>query len=147
MATKRDDGPREQAARAAEDVTRAVRDAADAGRDMRRAGERRQTERLHNLMSASTRAYRDVADTSKEDVDAIMQSGARLAQGMQDVGWEMMNFTQESLRCSLRAANDLLECRSVEDLVAVQRDYVKESIDILLSESAKLLLTARVCEP
>lgn len=129
MATKRE---RSQVAREpAERATGTGAKAADIGRQ--------QAERAKTLMSASTKAYQDVAGSSKDDVEAIMQSGARLAQGMQEVGWEMVNFTNESLRCGLRAANDLMECRSVEDMVAVQRDYVKESVDIFLSESAKLL--------
>lgn len=151
--------PPDQGRQAAESVAEEGRSTAQAGaragsqaaeaaqQGMEAAAEtgRQQTDQLRVLAAESTKAYEDVAEYSKDDVDAIMQSGARLAKGMQEMSWEMMNYTQQSLRMGLRAANDMMECRSVEDLVAVQRDFVKETVDVFLSESAKLLqLSSRV---
>ena len=99
----------------------------------------RQSERLQSIMGASTRALQGVTDTSRGDVDAMMQSSARLARGLQEMGWEVMHFTQESIRRGLRAANDMMECRSVEDYVGVQREFMRETVEELMNESAKLL--------
>lgn len=151
MATKRtrsaslkEQGERaaETGAQAAEETVEATERAAEnMQQGMRRAEDigRQQAEQMRTVLSASTKAYQEVADYSKDDMEAMIQSGARLAKGFQEMSWEVMNFTQESLRASLRAANDLMECRSVEDFVAVQRNYLKESVDSFLSESAKLL--------
>lgn len=145
MATKRNQSAslKEQGERAAETGAQAAEETveATARQAEKAAGDigRQQAEQMRTVLGASTKAYQEVADYSKDDMEAMIQSGARLAKGFQEMGWEVMNFTQESLRASLRAANDLMECRSVEDIVAVQRNYLKESVDSFLSESAKLL--------
>lgn len=100
---------------------------------------RRQAESVRSLMGASARAYGDVGNLSRDDVDALVQSSARLAKGVQDMGWEMMQYTQQSLQMGLRVANDLMTCRSVEDMLDVQRNFVRQSVDTFLQESARLL--------
>lgn len=120
----------ERTARAGvETASGAVREAGDIGAD--------QADRIRGLLGSSARAYRDLA--ADGDMDAILQTGARLARGMQDVGWEVMQFSQTSLRMQLRAANDLMSCRSIEDMVQVQQDLVREGMDTLLQEGARLL--------
>ncbi|MGE5547772.1 MAG: phasin family protein [Solirubrobacterales bacterium] len=106
---------------------------------------RNQSDQLRALMGASSRAVREMSDVSRDDMDVIMQTGARLAKGMQDVGWELMQYTQRSLRMSMRTANDMMACRSVEDMMQLQRDFVRDSVDTFLQESAKVLeLTSSV---
>lgn len=99
----------------------------------------RTTEQMRGLMNASARAYRDMGSVPGADVDSLMQTGARLAKGMQDMSWEMMQFSQNSWRMTMRVANQMMGCRSVEDMMQLQRDFVRESMDNLLQESARLL--------
>lgn len=99
----------------------------------------RGAEQMRSLAGASARAYRELTDFPRGDVDMLMQSSARLAKGVQDMSWEMMQFTQNSLRIGLKAANEMMTCRTVEDLVLWQRAYLKESVDTFLEESARLL--------
>jgi hypothetical protein len=99
---------------------------------------REQSERVRDLMGASSRVYSDMASDGP-DVGALMQSSAKIARGMQDVGWEVMQYTQESLRRSFKTANDMMACRSVEDMVQIQQDFMRESMDTFLHESARIL--------
>lgn len=157
MASKKDDKDPADRQGANESGAPPGREAMEAGRETAeaagRAGQRmarrgvaeaseigqRQTERLRSLLGASGEAYGDLAENSRGDVDAIMETGAKLAKGMQDVGWEVMRFTQNSLRMQMRAANDMMTCRSVEDVVQLQQDFLRESMDTFLNESARLL--------
>jgi hypothetical protein len=100
---------------------------------------RRSTDQFQSVAGAGMRAYREITDDSKDDVDALMQSGAKLAKGVQDMSWEMMQYTQHSLQLSMRTANDLLGCRSMEDMMQVSREFMRESVDTFLQESARLL--------
>lgn len=139
----------EQTSRAAEAGRRGVEQTVRAGEQATRVGEeqvsrmtaigREQSDQLRSALTSSVSAYRDIAEFSRGDFDAVMQSNARLMRGMQEMGWEMANFTQESLRLGLRAANELMSCRTMDDMVKVQRDYTKQSVDAFLNESAKLL--------
>lgn len=151
MASRKDDkdnaermDPAEEAGRTAETAqregekaARAASRVASTGMDQAADFGLRQADRLRTMLGNPAEAYREIAGDG--DMDAILQSGARLARGMQDVGWEMMQFSQQSLRMQLKAANDLMTCRSIEDMVQVQRDLMRESVDSLLQESAKLL--------
>ena len=112
-----------------------------ADRGLRQAAEmaRQQSEEARHVLSASSQAYHQSTEHSRADVDALMQSSTRLARGLQEMGWELTHFTQESMRLGMRLASGLLECRTVEDMVSLQRDIVKESVETLLSESARLL--------
>lgn len=112
-----------------------------ADRGLRQAADmaRQQGEQARNLMLSSSEAYRDLTEYSRADFDAMLQSGTRLAQGLQEMGWQMSNLTQETLRLSMRLANELMGCRTVEDLVAAQRDFVKDSVDAFLAGSARML--------
>lgn len=133
MASKkdeRDESPAEAAGRAADRVI-------GQGAEMGRGASRAQQEQMRNLFRVSERAYRGMTDSG--NMDAMMQSSVRFAKGMQDMSWEMMQFTQQSLRNSLKAANDLMTCRSIEDMMEIQRDYLRESMDSLLQESARML--------
>jgi hypothetical protein len=100
---------------------------------------RRSSDQMRTLMSAGTQAYRGMTDYSKDDLDALMQSSARLAKGIQDMSWEVMQYTQENLRIGMRCANEMMGCRSVEDMLEISQNFVRQSVDTLLHESAKLL--------
>lgn len=100
---------------------------------------RRSGEQMQSLAMAGTRAYREMTDVSKEDIDVLMQTGNKLAKGVQDMSWEMMQYTQNSWRIGMRAANELMGCRSVEDMMSVSRNFMRDSVEVLLQESARLL--------
>ncbi len=100
---------------------------------------RRGGEQMRSLVTASAQVYRDMTDFSKGDVDAMMQTSARLAKSVQDVSMEVMQYTQMSLRMGLQVANEMMTCRSVEDFMQVQRNFLQESVDSFLQESARLL--------
>lgn len=99
----------------------------------------RQTEQIRSMASQTARIYQSLGEDSRGDMDAFMQSGARLAKGMQDMGWEILQFGQQSLRLSLKTANDLMTCRSVEDMMQVQQDFLRESMDTIMQESARMI--------
>jgi len=143
MATRKDDkgadndkGPAEHAAEEVSDIGRRT---AEYARHSAAGMENLGGEQMRALLNASTRACRDMTDLSGGDVDIFMQSGARLAKGVQDMSWEWMQYTQNSLRMGLQAANRMMGCRTIEDLVELQRDFLKDSVDTLLQESARLL--------
>jgi len=133
MAAKKDDkdAAAQIAATASEAGISGINQAADIGR--------RQSEQFRDMMGAGTRLYGDLGEVSRDDVDTLMQTSARLAKGVQDVSWEVMHYTQQSLQLSLRTCNDLMTCRTVEDMLSVQRNFMRQSVDSFLQESAKLL--------
>jgi hypothetical protein len=100
---------------------------------------RRQAEQARSLLGAGTRLYSDVGEVSRGDVENLIETSARLAKGAQDVGWEVMHYTQQSLQMGMRCANELMTCRTVEDMLQVHRNFVRQSMDTMLQESVRLL--------
>lgn len=144
MAAKKDDkDPGEQMGEAAVEAGRQTRRAtetvAEAGMSQASEMGRRQTEQVRALMGSGSRLYGDLSEVSRDDVDTLMQTSARLAKGVQDMSWEVMNYTQQSLQLSLKTANDLMTCRTVEDMLNVHRNFMRQSVDTFLQESARLL--------
>ena len=151
MAKQREDNPKDMGgqdggAERGEAVERAVEQAAAPGR---RAGDtaqqqaaeatKHQGDQWRNVLDNSAQYYRDVAELSRDDVEAFFQSSARMARGMQEVVWEMINLTQENVSLGAKHANSLLQCRSIEDAFARQRDFLKETVNSLMSCGAKVL--------
>lgn len=99
----------------------------------------RQSEQVRSLLGAGTRLYNDMGEIAPADVESLIETGARLAKGAQDVSWEMVHYTQQSLQLGMRCANELMTCRTVEDMLKVQRNFARQSVDSLLQESVKLL--------
>lgn len=100
---------------------------------------RRQMEQARSLLGAGTRLYSDVGQVSRDDVENMIETGARLARGAQEVGWEVMHYTQQSLQMGMRCANELMTCRTVDDMLKVHQNFVRQSMDSLMQESVRLL--------
>lgn len=136
MAAKRED--KDAFAQAAEQAEKGPR-LMEQGLDEVAEIGRRQAEQARSLLGAGTRLYGDVGEVSRDDVENMLETGARLAKGAQDVGWEVMHYTQQSLQLGMRCANELMTCRTVDDMLKVQRNFVRQSMDSLLQESVRLL--------
>lgn len=130
----------------AERMRRSAGEAMESGGHMAERGmaqvadiSRRQTEQMRSLMGASARVYGDVGNLSGDDVDVLLQTGQRLAKGVQDMSMEVMQYTQQSLQMGMRVANEMMTCRTVDDMLKVQQNFVRQSVDTFLQESARLL--------
>ena len=126
MAAKKDDK---------DPITQTLEQGADNAAEL----SRRQAEQARTLLGAGTRLYSDMGDVGRDDMESLIETGARLAKGAQDVSWEMMHYTQQSLQMGMRCANELMTCRTVEDMLKVHRNFVRQSMDSLLQESVRLL--------
>ncbi|CAA7619869.1 phasin family protein [Magnetospirillum sp. UT-4] len=129
----------ERARRSAEAATEAAARTSERGFSQVADIGRRQADQVRSLMGNSARVYSDVGNVSRDDVDALVQSGARLAKGMQEVSWEVVKYTQQSMQMGMKAANEIMTCRTVDDLLNVQRNFMRQSVDNFLQESARLL--------
>lgn len=136
MAAKKDD----------KDLSAGTVEQAEAGGRMMETGldqatelGRHQAEQARSLLGIGTRLYNEAGEVSQADVETLIDASARLAKGAQDLSWEMMHYTQQSLQMGMRCANELMTCRTVEDMLKVQQNFVRQSVDSLLQESVRLM--------
>jgi hypothetical protein len=136
----------EQGKRSAEATAEAVRNVTQFGRDQsQRTAEMAQqgVREAANMLGAAGKSYGEIAEHSRANVEAALHSGARIARGLQEMGWEVARFSQDTLRSGFKAASDILHCRSLEDVVEVQSHFVQESLDRAIDQQARLLRLSR----
>lgn len=140
---------RRQAGRAEEGMRRGAEEGERVTEGMRRLGRknldeaanagRAQTEQIGRMVTASASVYRDLAESSRRDMERLANSNARIFNALQEMGWEGMRVASDGMRTGMNAVNQISRCRSVEDLAAVQRDILRETMDRMFEGSARLM--------
>ena len=84
------------------------------------------------------KGYEDMATFGKENVDALVQSGTIVAKGAEDLGKEVVAFAQASFDKQVATGKAVLSAKSIREIVDLQNDYIKSSVDAFVAESTKL---------
>ncbi len=80
----------------------------------------------------------ELAAPGREQVAAALRANRAIAEGLEAMGREMIDYTQTSLEAAAVAAKDLLRVRTFADLVRVNADFFKASLEDLAMRSARL---------
>ena len=87
---------------------------------------------------AMTGGYGDFAVQGKENVEALVRSGNIMAKGMETLGKEIMDFSRVSFEGNVQATKALFGAKTFQDLVTMQSDHARKSMDQFMAEGAKL---------
>ena len=82
--------------------------------------------------------YGDFAVQGKENVEAMVRSGNIMAKGMETLGKEIMDFARVSIEGNVQATQAMFGAKTFQDMVALQSDHARKSMDQFLAEGAKL---------
>jgi phasin family protein len=66
--------------------------------------------------------------TSSQNVEAVAQASTILTKGVQEISREWFDFLQQRLVQNADAMNKLAGCRSLQDLVTVQSEMVRDRL-------------------
>lgn len=80
------------------------------------------------------------AHQSARNVEAILHSSAALTDGMQTISREWLGFAHNRAERNMDRLEGLMGCRSVQDLIAAQTDFVRDNLEDFLQ------ITKRVAE-
>jgi phasin family protein len=130
MATARDANTNDQVSRAA-----------DAGRESLNAaaeGSQRLADQVAEMFSFSQGRGEELTRQSRQNLEALTQAGTVLTRGFQDLSREWFGLVQESLRRNAEAVSAFARCRSLPDLVAVQTDFVRDSLQQTLEGTRRI---------
>ena len=141
----------EQAVRASAD---AARQSAETVQDAVRTGLNTATQTFQQVTEQFTRAFgfaqpqsQELARKSSQNLEAVTQATAVLAQGAQEISREWLGSAQERLQKNIDGLNALARCRSVQDFVAVQTDLVRDNLQQVIDTSRRLSeVSVRVAE-
>ena len=149
-----------EAARAARVV---ANETASAGRHAARAGAEiaeRGTETVQQIAQSSLSMATDVAERSaaqfahafgfsgeqatettrqaSRNIEAVAEASTVLAQGFQDISHEWASLAQNRLKRNLNGFSELLGCRTLQDLIAVQSSLMRDNLELLVNNSRRL---------
>lgn len=158
--------------RAAEQTTQTARTMSEATERTARAGAeavRRNTENLNESWRSSTDAASRMAERSMDqfskmfglsgdaarqtlqrssgNLQAVIESTAVIAGGLQNVSGEWMRFAQSRFEDNLDRFDELMDCRTVQDCLALQTEIVRDHFGALLQSMRRASeLSTRVAD-
>ncbi len=95
-------------------------------------------EQVEKASAQFLKGYEEIQAFSKGNVDALVQSGAIAAKGAEDLGREVVAYVQASFDKSVTTGKALLTAKSLKEVIDLQTDFVKSSLESFASEATRL---------
>jgi hypothetical protein len=92
-------------------------------------------EGLRGTMEASTR---EASDRTLRKLEAMMQTGVKLAGGFQSVMREWTDYTRDAMRCNIEGMTGIMSARTMSDLMAAQSDLLNAEVLLMLNSGARI---------
>jgi len=130
----------QQAATAAQEVARS---GAGAGAEVAR----RMTEQVTEVSGAGGQRTQQLTERATQNLQAVTQSSAVLARGIQEASGECLEMVQERMQKNLDGVNALFRCRSLPEFLEAQSSLMRDNLELTLANSRRIAeLSARVAE-
>lgn len=108
------------------------------GVDMATAMMGRSTDQLGRTFGLTGNEAQRAAERSVRNAEAIMYSTTAVAKGMNGASREYFDFVRQQIERSMDRTNELLRCRTLHDLAAVQTDLMRDTISSALDTSRRM---------
>jgi phasin family protein len=84
------------------------------------------------------KGYEDLAAFGKANIEAFVQANSILTKGVEEFSKEVVSLTQASMESAAAAAKAIFAAKTLKDVMALQADYSKTSLDKFFANSSKL---------
>lgn len=100
----------------------------------------------------STKAFGDVNDFAKGNIEALVESGKIAAKGMESMGQDTADFARQQFEAATATLKTLSTVKSPTDFFKLQGDYMRSYFDSLVAHSSHstekmLKLAGEVAQP
>jgi len=89
---------------------------------------KRVTDQFTQLLGFAGPQSEELARRSSQNIEAVSQASSVLAKGAQEISREWFDAMRERVENNLEAMNRLAGCRSLQDLVTVQSEIVRDGL-------------------
>jgi len=96
------------------------------------------TGRGEELAKRSRKAAEELADITRANVDALVESGKIATSGAQSIGQQVLAKGRDSVDHAANTVRALAEAKTPADVLQVQSDFFRGAFDRLVEESATL---------
>lgn len=109
-------------------------------------------DRAKAAMETTTRAFDDINAFGKGNLEAFVESSKIAAKGIETLGQDAAEYTRKSFDGATAALRGFASVKSPAEFFKLQSDYVRQSFDSLVAETAKntesmLKLAGAVAQP
>lgn len=82
--------------------------------------------------------YEDVVSYNKENVDAFVEANNIMVKGVQDINKVLFSMAQKNMEETVSLTQKIFGCKSMEDMVKLQSDLMKNSYAMSFDEGRKI---------
>ncbi|WP_048707951.1 phasin family protein [Microvirga massiliensis] len=111
-----------------------VQEAAVVGLD----GIRRATDQFTRALGLTGQESEALTRQASENLGALAETSTVLMRGMQDVSREWLTLSQHGLQKNIDGLTQLARCRSMQDLVAIQSELLRNNWHYMIDVSRQL---------
>jgi phasin family protein len=132
----------EQTARTGADVfrrsTETARDNLQSGLNTATETVRRMTDQFTQVLGFNGPQAEELARRSSQNLQAVSQASSVLMKGAQEVSHEVLGLVQDRMTKNIDGLSRLAGCRSVQDLVAVQSDLMRDGLQQVIDTNKRV---------
>ena len=132
----------EQTLRAGADVARrgteAMRDTLQTGFNAAQQNFQRVTDQFTQVLGFAGPQSEELTRRSTQNLQAVTQASTVMARGAQEVSQQLFGLMQGQLQRNLDAVSRIAGCRSVQDVIAVQSELVRDNLQQAIDTSRRV---------
>jgi phasin family protein len=98
-------------------------------------------ERSQEAVKRSQKVAEELADLTRANVEALVESGRVAAEGARSIGQDVVAKSRENVEQAADVIRTLAEAKSPTEYLQLQGDFARASFDRFVSESSKLTET------
>jgi phasin family protein len=98
-------------------------------------------ERSQDAVKRSQKVAEELADLTRANVEALVESGRVAAEGARSIGQDVVAKSRENVEQAADVIRTLAEAKSPTEYLQLQGDFARASFDRFVSESSKLTET------
>ncbi|WP_299647892.1 phasin family protein [uncultured Tateyamaria sp.] len=95
----------------------------------------------------ATRMASDAAALQDQGLKAMSQFGMAWAEGLSNMGSEVLSFVADRIKEDVATQHKLLHCKDVADFQQIQSEFMQKAIDQYTAETGKLVQMSQELYP
>jgi hypothetical protein len=115
-----------------------VQQAWQSGSDIASRLTEKSADQMARAFGISGEEAQQAAQVSTRNIAAIVQSSTVLAEGVQSISREWLDFTRQRMESNISRLDALMRCRTPQELAVVQSEVVRESLEGFLQSTRRI---------
>lgn len=95
------------------------------------------TQAFREGLDKSIASFSELSDHAKQNLDAVVESATAAQKGTEALSKQALAFSRKSWEDGVSAAQSLTQARSVQELIELQTQFTKSSIEAYVTEMNK----------